>query len=305
MLERTAHRVFCILRASPQGTHLTVKSRIYPSFPTGIRVELERLTETTAVPGPSVGIMGRGRIGRVLSTGLRAAGIPASEPLGRDSELDGYPVVILCVPDDQIGAAGARIEPGPFVGHCSGATRLDVLAPHTAFALHPLMTVTLQDGPERLRGAGAAIAGTTPQAHRLAAELAERLGMRPFSLTDADRAAYHAAAAIASNFLLTLEAAAEAVGAGTGLDRELLGPLVRATVENWAELGPQRALTGPVARGDEDTVRAQRAAVAERAPELVELFDALVAATRRLANGRDRGALRPGIPSPPRAAVGA
>ncbi|HEY2005157.1 MAG TPA: DUF2520 domain-containing protein, partial [Solirubrobacteraceae bacterium] len=105
---------------------------------------------------------------------------------------------------------------------------------------------------------------------------------RPFLLADDQRAAYHAAASMASNFLVTLEAAAEAIGAGTGLDRELLAPLVRATVENWAALGPRDALTGPVARGDEVTVRAQRAAVTERSPELVALFDQLVTATRAL-----------------------
>ena len=60
-------------------------------------------------------------------------------------------------------------------------------------------------------------------------------------------------------------------------------PLVRATVENWASLGPRGALTGPVARGDEVTVRRQREAVLERAPELVALFDALTDATRALA----------------------
>jgi predicted short-subunit dehydrogenase-like oxidoreductase (DUF2520 family) len=190
--------------------------------------------------------------------------------------------VILCVPDAQIAAAAARIESGPLVGHCSGATPLDVLAGHEAFALHPLMTVTLRDGPGILNGAGAAIGGTTPRARRVARELAQKLGLRPFLLADDQRAAYHAAASMASNFLVTLEAAAETIGAETGLDRELLAPLVRATVENWAALGPRDALTGPVARGDEVTVRAQRAAVAERSPELVALFDQLVTATRAL-----------------------
>ncbi|HEX8975050.1 MAG TPA: Rossmann-like and DUF2520 domain-containing protein [Solirubrobacteraceae bacterium] len=268
-------------------------------------MELERLTDTTALPDPSVGIVGRGRVGRVFSAGLRAAGIPASDPLGRDARLGAYQAVLLCVPDSQIGELAARIEPGPLVGHCSGATGLEVLAPHEAFALHPLMTVTLRDGPARLRGAAAAIAGTTPRARGLAAALAEKLGMRPFSLADEDRAAYHAAAAMASNFLVTLEAAAEAVGAGTGLDRELLAPLVRATVENWAELGPHEALTGPVARGDEATVQTQRAAVAEQTPDLVELFDTLVGATRRLAADHELGAPRTGSTRPPRAAVGA
>ena len=58
---------------------------------------------------------------------------------------------------------------------------------------------------------------------------------------------------------------------------------MRAAVENWAALGPERALTGPVARGDEATIAAQRDAISERAPELLKLFDALVEATRELA----------------------
>ena len=56
---------------------------------------------------------------------------------------------------------------------------------------------------------------------------------------------------------------------------------VRATVENWARLGPERALTGPIARGDEDTVARHRAAITGRAPELLPLYDALADATRR------------------------
>jgi predicted short-subunit dehydrogenase-like oxidoreductase (DUF2520 family) len=102
-------------------------------------------------------------------------------------------------------------------------------------------------------------------------------------IDDSDRVAYHAAASIASNFLVTLEAAAERLAAGAGAPRELLVPLVRATVDNWAANGPERALTGPIARGDERTVTRQREAVAERAPDLLDLFDALAAATHELA----------------------
>ncbi len=167
------------------------------------------------------------------------------------------------------------------VGHCSGVTPLEALTPHERFSLHPLMTVT--DGvPPRFADAGAAIAGSTPRALELASELAGILGMHPIQIADEDRAAYHAAASIASNFLVTLEAAAERLARTAGVERELLVPLVRATVENWAALGA-RALTGPVARGDEPTVDLQRAALHERAPDLVGLFDALAAATRELA----------------------
>jgi predicted short-subunit dehydrogenase-like oxidoreductase (DUF2520 family) len=112
--------------------------------------------------------------------------------------------------------------------------------------------------------------------------------MLPVEIAEADRPAYHAAASIASNFLITLEAVAERIGAAVGLEREQLVPLVRATIENWSRLGPERALTGPVARGDEATVARQRAAVDEVAPELLPLFDELVTATRALAAARDR-----------------
>jgi predicted short-subunit dehydrogenase-like oxidoreductase (DUF2520 family) len=107
--------------------------------------------------------------------------------------------------------------------------------------------------------------------------------MVPTQVADADRAAYHAAASIASNFLVTLEGAAERLAGTAHVDRALLVPLVRAAVENWAARGAADALTGPIARGDEATVARQRAAVAERAPDLLPLFDALADATRALA----------------------
>jgi predicted short-subunit dehydrogenase-like oxidoreductase (DUF2520 family) len=131
------------------------------------------------------------------------------------------------------------------------------------------------------------VAGSTPEALELAESLARALGMSPFAIDDDSRGAYHAAASIASNFLVTLEAAAETVAAGAGLGpdkaRAALAPLVRTTVENWAALGPEAALTGPVSRGDDLTVAAQRAAVERVAPALAPLFDALVEATRSLA----------------------
>jgi predicted short-subunit dehydrogenase-like oxidoreductase (DUF2520 family) len=167
------------------------------------------------------------------------------------------------------------------VGHLSGASTLAPLAPHEAFSLHPLMTVTAAGAT--FAGATAAIAGSTDRALGLARSLAERLGMRSVEVADADRAAYHAAASIAANFVVTLEGAAERLAATAGVDRAALVPLVRAAVENWAELGAERALTGPIARGDAATVERQREAVAERCPEALELFDALAQATRDLA----------------------
>jgi predicted short-subunit dehydrogenase-like oxidoreductase (DUF2520 family) len=231
-----------------------------------------------------VAIVGAGRAGHALATALRRAGNAVEGPLPRGAAPRDADAVLLCVPDDQIAAAAALVPSGAPVGHCSGASGLDVLVPHEAFSLHPLMTLPADADPAVFAGAGAAIAGTTDRALDLARALAIRLGLRPIAIAPGDRTAYHAAASIASNFLITLEAAAERLAATVGVDRDDLLPLVRATVENWARLGPERALTGPVARGDEQTVSAQRQAIAERAPDLVPLFDALVEATRTLAD---------------------
>jgi predicted short-subunit dehydrogenase-like oxidoreductase (DUF2520 family) len=239
----------------------------------------------------SCAIVGAGRLGTALATALRAAGLEIDGPLGRGADPAGAGAVLLCVPDREIAAAAAAVTPGVPVGHCSGATGLDVLAGHEAFGLHPLMTVPREpahphDGAAVKRvfaGAGAAVAGSTPRALAVAHELAARLEMRATTVADEDRAAYHAAASIASNFLVTLEGAAERLAATAGVDRELLAPLVRASVEDWIRLGAERALTGPVARGDEATIERQRAAVAERTPELLPVYDALVEATRALA----------------------
>ena len=229
-----------------------------------------------------VAVIGRGRLGPALAAALARAGWPVTGPLGRDAGAAGADLVLLCVPDAEIPAAAAAVASGPVVGHCSGSLGLDAIgAGHEACALHPLMTVT--DAGATFAGAGAAVAGSTPRALALATAVAQALGMRPVAIADSDRAAYHAAASLASNFLVTLEAAAERLAATTGTGRDLLAPLVQATVANWAALGPERALTGPLVRGDEETVARQREAVAERTPELLDLWDALAAATRALA----------------------
>ncbi len=247
--------------------------------------ELERDSSSDAPSCRRLAVVGRGRLGTALARALRAGGYDVVGPLGRGADGEGADAVLLCVPDAEIGAAAALIAPGPLVGHCSGATSLDALAPHEAFSLHPLMTVTA-DGAG-FAGAGAAIAGSTPRALRVASGLATSLGMQPVEIAEHDRPAYHAAASIASNFLITLEAAAERIAASAGIDRELLVGLVRATVESWAKLGAERALTGPVARGDESTIALQRDAIAERAEDLLPLFDALTDATRSLARHRE------------------
>jgi len=230
-----------------------------------------------------IAAIGAGRLGVALSGALRAAGLGVEGPLQRGASAAGADVVLLCVPDAEIGSAARALDVATdaFVGHCSGATGIDVLAGHRAFSLHPLMTVTA-DGAS-FAGASCAVAGATADALAVAEALAGALGMTPTTIADEDRVAYHAAASMASNFLVTLEGAAERLAQTAGAPRALLVPLVRATVENWALAGPEHALTGPIARGDEATVQRQRDAVAQRTPELLDLFDAMTRATRDLA----------------------
>jgi predicted short-subunit dehydrogenase-like oxidoreductase (DUF2520 family) len=227
-----------------------------------------------------IAVVGAGRLGTALCAAMRGAGLPVDGPLRRGEAPDrDASLVLLTVPDGAIGAAATAVARGPVVGHCSGATTLEPLtaAGHRALSLHPLMTVP-SGAPTDFRGAGAAVAGSDAAALEAARVLARAVGLRPVTVADEDRAAYHAAASIASNFLVTVEATAERVAATAGVSRDLLVPLVRATVDNGAALGPA-ALTGPIARGDHQTVHRHRAALRERAPEVLPLYDALAEAT--------------------------
>lgn len=265
----------------------------------------------------SIALVGPGRVGTALAPALAGAGMTVHGPFGRGDQLPVHAangagpldVVLLCVPDAEIPVAARAVAgAAPLVGHTSGATPLSALAAAAAsgaelFGLHPLQTLTGKDDACRLVGSGCAVAGSTPRAVGVARELAKRLGLEPFEIADEHRSAYHAAASTASNFLLTLEDAAESIARGAGMAppeaRRALLPLVRATVENWGRLGPEEALTGPVARGDEDTVAAQRAAVERSDPALLPLFEALVERTRHIAARRRaaRTRSRAGAPS--------
>ncbi len=240
---------------------------------------MRELDPKSPPPLSACAVVGAGRLGTVL-----AGALSEHAPLRRTDPLPpGTEVVLLCVPDGQIAAAAAAVPPGPLVGHCSGATGLEVLGEREGFSLHPLMSVPTGSEPSVLRGAGAAIDGTSERAVETARALAEKLGLRATRVEPEDRVAYHAAAAIAANFLVALEGCAERLAATAGVSREQLAPLVIATAHQWATMGPEAALTGPIVRGDEAVVARHRETVAERTPELLELWDALADATRSLA----------------------
>ena len=249
-------------------------------------------THTTALP--PILLIGPGRVG----TAIARAGAEAEltlESAGRDGLAAAAPrfeVVLLCVPDSEIGAAAEAVRSANpklrLLGHTSGATGLDVLSAPAAFSLHPLQTIPA--GAASLAGAPAAVSGSDRSALELAHALAEALGMRPFEVPEEGRAAYHAAASIASNFLIALEESAVELLDAAGIEdgRELLSPLVLQTAANWAERGAE-ALTGPIARGDEVTVAAHRRALRDLAPDLEPMYEELAERTRAL-SGADRAA---------------
>jgi predicted short-subunit dehydrogenase-like oxidoreductase (DUF2520 family) len=264
--------------------------------------ELERdlpaTTSSDATPVARLVIVGSGRAGSSIGATAKNAGVAVSL-LGRTDEVPGLEpgdAVLLCVPDEAIAAACERVSAAlpetVAMGHVSGATPLAALAPAAArgcptFSLHPLQTIPSRD--TALANAPCAIAGEGGGLD-VARELALKLGMRPFDVPEEGRAAYHAAASMASNFLVALEesAAELMVAAGVTDPREVLAPLVLRTAANWADAGAE-ALTGPIARGDEETVANHLRALAERAPQLGPLYETLAARTRELAARQEEG----------------
>jgi predicted short-subunit dehydrogenase-like oxidoreductase (DUF2520 family) len=224
-------------------------------------------------------LVGAGRLGTALARALKEKGAGVIGPLRREDPISGE-IVLLAVPDREIANAAKNVPPNALVGHTAGAIALDVFGGREAFSMHPLMTAGT--GKADFTGASAAVAGTTARARRVARDIATTLEMHPIEVEDAERIAYHTAASIAANFLVTLETMAERVGKRSGLERHHLLPLARAALENWASLGSV-ALTGPIVRGDELTVTRQRDAIARRAPEFLPLWDCLTSATRQLA----------------------
>jgi len=217
-----------------------------------------------------VNVIGRGRVGSAVAARLLERGLALDES---DPQL-----VLLCVPDRAIGEAAAYVSPGPWVAHVSGATPLAELAPHTRrFSVHPLQTFTIRRGAEQLDGAWAAVSGEDEAALAAATWFATTVGLRPFQLDDERRAAYHAGAAIASNYLVTLRHAAGALLEAAGAPPEALDPLMARVIENGFEL------TGPIQRGDWETVERHLEAIQEACPELEALYRVLADATLAVA----------------------
>ena len=266
-----------------------------------------------------IGVIGAGKVGAVLGAALRAAehavvGVSAVSDASRERAenlLPGVPVleipdiierselVLLAVPDDALPplvsglAATGAWQAGQLVAHTSGRFGTAVLEPARQagaipLALHPAMTFTgLSLDLTRL--ADCSFGVTAPTAVLpIAQALVVEMGAEPVVIDEADRELYHAALAHASNHLVTIAAQSAELLQGIGVEQpaRLLGPLMRASLENALASG-EHALTGPVARGDTGTIEAHgRALDRDAAPDLAQAYRALSAATARRAVAR-------------------
>lgn len=225
---------------------------------------------------------------------LERAGWEVAQPLGRSDDLTaalvGTDLLVVAVPDASIASVARAVAPvtdvlserSPVITHLAGSLGLDVLAPHrTVAALHPLVSLpSAEIGGARLGdGQWFAVAG-----HSIAERVVADLGGQAFAVADRDRAAYHAAASMASNHVVALLGQVERIASPIGVPPEAYLGLAAGSVANVAALGAAHALTGPVARGDWETVRRHLEAIdpSERAA-----YRALAEAARRLIDGGD------------------
>ncbi len=234
------------------------------------------------------------RVVGVMARDAQAAAVAADSvgtvALTWDKPLPAVDLLVIATSDGAISEVAQRLA--PLAGdveaavHLSGLTSVSALEPLAGAcrigSFHPLQTFPDVD-PSRV--AGCAVAVTTED-EALAEDLfalAESLGARPFPLDDGNKALYHAAASAASNFPVAALSMARRLFEAAGVDFEAAAPLVRATTENALSMGPEKALTGPVARGDAGTVAAQIAAVEDAAPHLAVDFRAFLRAVARVA----------------------
>lgn len=273
----------------------------------------------------AVGVVSTGRVGAVLGAALSRAGhtvvaasgvskesvrraeelLPDVPLLPPDEVVRQADLVLLALPDDALAgmvrglSAADALRSGQIVVHTCGAHGVEVLAPATAhgalpLALHPVMTFTGRaEDLERLATCcfGVTAADDDEAAWSVGEALVVEMGAEPVRVPDAARPLYHTALAHGANHLVTLvaEAADLLKKAGVGDPNRMLGPLLSAALDNALRHG-DRALTGPVARGDVGTIRAHLRVLAEHAPEMLPTYRALAGRTAERAE--DSGLLR-------------
>ncbi|TDQ55216.1 Rossmann-like and DUF2520 domain-containing protein [Actinorugispora endophytica] len=267
----------------------------------------------------AVGIIGPGRVGSVLGAALERAGhsvvaasavseasrgrVAARLPDARVHEpaevVAAADLVLVTVPDDALeplagGLAETGVDvTGKLVAHASGAYGHSVLGPLTRagalpLALHPVMTFTGRD-EDLTRLADCSFGVTSPEPLRPIAEaLVVEMGAEPVWIAEEHRALYHAALAGGANHLVTLVAESASLLNLAGVDHpgRMLAPLLGAALDNALRLGID-GLSGPVLRGDADTVARHIAQLREHSPESAASYVALarLTADRALAAG--------------------
>ena len=241
-------------------------------------------TNRPDVAAPTLSLIGPGRAGRSVRDALIDLGWQCEQVFGRGDDVGdaarGVDLCVIATPDAVISDVASRIQPGNAVlMHLSGATPLVALGrEHETAALHPLQTLpNAEVGRRALRTAYFAVAG-----HPIARDIAEQLSGKCFEIADDDRALYHCTAAIAANHVTALLGQVERLAAAIDVPVDAFWPLAAASLDNVMELGASAALTGPVARGDEQTVARHENALAERLPDELDMYRAMVAAARRL-----------------------
>lgn len=205
---------------------------------------------------PSVRIIGMGRAGRSFQRALGEVGwsveslARTAAPTDAAADVD---LLLICTPDAAIAEVAAAVGPGgAVVAHVAGSLGLEVLGTHDRVAaIHPLMSLpNAEIGGARLLGGGwFAVAGDP-----LAAQLVTALGGTSFTVADADRAVYHAAACVASNHVVALMGQVERLAASVGVPAAAYASLATDSLANAVAIGAADALTGPAARGDLDTI---------------------------------------------------
>lgn len=275
---------------------------------------------------PQISVVGPGRLGTSLARALKRAGYPIAEIVYRPgpsasnaralakelgAQLLRYPeqyapVVFLCVGDSQLGAVSQELANWPWKGrvalHTSGAMTSDVLAllrekGATVGSIHPMMSF-VKGTPTPLKGVSFALEGDA-KALRLARTIVRDVGGHSFSLKKSAKPLYHAFGGFASPLLIATLATGESVARKAGLSekqaRDAMRPIVERTLRNYLEQGSAGAFSGPLIRGDVDTIRKHLAAL-RSVPEARAAYIALVRSALRSLPVKNAGAIAALLP---------
>lgn len=264
---------------------------------------------------PTVGLIGAGNLASVLGSALRAAGYSiesvafrsaassqkramalakrlASRAVRLEQAGPAADIIWLCHTDDALSETTRQLARKPgwrgkIVFHSSGALSSDVLAPlkragaRTA-SLHPMMTFVPGTSP-RLRGVPFAVEGDR-QAVAVARQIARALGAEIFSIRKDSKVLYHALGSFSSPLVVATLATAERVGRAAGLSRaqtrKTMGPILQQTLKNYLERGAAAAFSGPIKRGDLETIR-QHLRALRSVPAVRDVYRSLVKSALR------------------------